>query len=108
MIALIFVGFLSFLGMGETRTEEEVRKVLEKIEFEVELAKHGEDGYRRAFYLPSAIYGLEFNAHISNFTIFLNLSNRIYTKEIGVERVEGLFKPGENEIVNKGGNLYVL
>jgi len=115
-LSLFIVVFLFFtiflLAVQENTNDKNVEKqnilannIALTIQDEVNLAFNAPDGYYREFYLPTSIFGNDYDVSFVGNSVYLE-SNKIKLS-YSIRSVEGEIRTGTNIITKTGGVVYV-
>jgi hypothetical protein len=109
----VLIFFLAFLGAiqynirekTQEKTRLEVREVALTLQNEISLARDAGDGYRRDFWIPTKISGLDYEVQIFGELLQVNMSDGRHAMALFVGNVTGQPDLGENSIENEGGEV---
>lgn len=113
IILLIFTAFcvwdLSFRQrFTSLRSDEEVRKLCEKVAFEINAAVEAGSGYKRKFYVEKDLFGVsEFDISVDSYSVFIDWGGKSTSCAV-TTNITASIKKGWNLIENTNGVVYVI
>jgi uncharacterized protein (UPF0333 family) len=112
VLLLIFLVIFFYSSNFQTETistkiYNDAKKIADDVATEINLAAKVGDGYRRKFYVPTNIFGLDFNLTARGYFLILEFKNGYVLAPIVVENISGNISKGWNIINNTGGFIYV-
>lgn len=112
IVLLIFIAFyfwdLSFRQrFTSLRSDEEVRKLCEKVAFEINMAVEAGNGYKRKFYVEETLFGVsEFDISVDGYSVFIDWDGKSMSCTV-VTNITAPVEKGWNLIENINGTVYV-
>ncbi len=90
--------------------QEEFRaaEIIERIAFELSLAKSSGDGYSRNISLYENIYGQNYSIRIGTGMVLIDVNNRTYSSHTISSNISGNIIPGCNSISNVKDNVSII
>lgn len=115
LVSVLLVIFLVIFFYGSRFQSETIsakiysdaRKVADDVAMEINLAAKVGDGYRRKFYVPTSIFGVDFNLTTRGYFLILEFKGGYTLAPIVVENISGDISKGWNVINNTEGFIYV-
>ena len=111
-ILLIFSSYYTVIDSKNVEVIEYKRNFLsksiaEKIAYEINIAMTSGSGYMKGFYIPSNIYGYDYNITFSRRSVFVDWAGNSHAAYIITRNISGEFVEGYNYIENSDGLLYI-
>ena len=86
----------------------EATKISQNIANEINIALKAGDGYSRVFYIPTKILNaIDFDVNVSNYRIYVYWDTGFTQSVIYTKEINGNLRKGENLIRNVNGEIYV-
>jgi len=86
----------------------EATKISQNIANEINIALKAGDGYSRVFYIPTKILNvIDFDVNVSNYRIYVYWNTGFTQSTIYTKEINGNLRKGENLIRNVNGEIYV-
>jgi hypothetical protein len=94
-------------GMSSIKSDEEAKKLCERIAFEINSAVRIGDSYKRNFYIESPFGISDFNISAEAYSVFIDWDEKSVACAIATNNITGKIEKGWNLIENIGGVIYV-
>ncbi len=90
------------------KKEKDAKELLEKIKWNLNYAYMAGNGFHHFIDLPAEINNKIYTVNFTNYGFFIIVDGKAYYSDLMFQSINGTLQPGEkNEIINKGGMLYV-
>jgi len=86
---------------------EKASDICAKIASEINMALKVGDSYKREFYIDKNIFSSNYSVFLWNYSIRIVFDNSSISCRTSIFSVNGIIKPGNNEINNTKGEIYV-
>ncbi|MDI6806439.1 MAG: hypothetical protein QMD14_01330 [Candidatus Aenigmarchaeota archaeon] len=112
-LLLVFLTMMIFSSSSlqtetiKTKVYDEARKLADGIAFEINSAARAGHGYSRKFFIPTSIFGMDFEINITNYFVTISFSQGSVIAPIVVKEIEGGLQSGFNLIRNINGVIRV-
>jgi hypothetical protein len=107
ILIMIFVAWGYVLEINVSTADLHANTFMDTVSGKLETVFLEGHGFSVNFTLPEKIFGLNYSVDIERGFVFLNMSDKIYTKRLITRNVTGGLKKGKNIIKNVNGVVVI-
>lgn len=109
ILSIFSVYFISNVASySNYKEEKDVEVLLEKIKWNLNYVYMAGDGFHHFLILPENLNNKPYSINFTTYGFFIIVDRKAYYKDLMFNTINGKLEPGKNnEIINKGGVIYV-
>ncbi len=107
IIIMVFVVWGYVLDINVSTTDLHANSLLDRVSGKLDTVFLEGHGFSVNFTLPETLSGINYSLDIKNGFVFLNISERVYTKRLITRNVTGDLEVGKNIIENVNGVVVI-